>query len=96
MELFVFARFHTLEGKHDEALEALSQVIPPTRDEPGCLSIHAFRSIRDARLFFIHSRWQSEQAFDAHAQLPHTVQFLKRMQTLIDHALDVTRTEQIG
>lgn len=96
MELFVFLRFHTLEGKDDEALKALSQVIPPTRDEPGCLGIHAYRSIRDVRLFFIHSRWKSEQAFESHARLPHTVQFLKRIETLIDHALDVTRTEQIG
>lgn len=96
MELFVFARFHTFEGREDEAVEALGHVIGPTRDEPGCLSIHAFRSIRDARLFFIHSRWQSEEAFDSHAQLPHTVQFLKRIEALIDHALDLTRTEQIG
>lgn len=31
-----------------------------------------------------------------HAGLPHTVRFLERVQPLIDHPLDVTRTGQIG
>jgi quinol monooxygenase YgiN len=31
-----------------------------------------FRSIRDPRLFYIHSRWVDEAAFDTHAGLPHT------------------------
>jgi len=35
-------------------------VVAPSRAEPGCLDIHAFRSTRDARLFYIHSRWKDE------------------------------------
>ena len=66
------------------------------REEPGCLGIHAFRSRRDPRLFYIHSRWKDEAAFDHHAGLPHTVRFVEQVTRLIDHALDVTRSEQIG
>jgi quinol monooxygenase YgiN len=50
--------------------------------------------VRDPRLFYIHSRWKDEAAFDLHAELPHTVRFLARARPLIDHALDVTRTER--
>ena len=73
-----------------------SDVLAPSREEPGCLSIHAFRSIRDPPLFYIHSRWTDEEAFDIHASLPHTVRFIERVEPLIDHPLDVTRAELIG
>ena len=96
MELFIFARFHARAGNEGAVAEALHDTVAPTREEPGCLSIHAFRSVRDPQLFYIHSRWKDEAAFDSHAGLPHTVRFIERVGPLIDHPLDVTRTERIG
>jgi quinol monooxygenase YgiN len=92
MELFIFARFHAREGKQDAVETALREEIPQARDEPGCLTINAYRSAHDPRLFFIHSRWTDEKAFDAHAEMPHTSHFIRRIEPLIDHALDVNRT----
>ena len=92
MELFIFARFHAREGHEDAVADAIRDVGHPTREEPGCLAITAYRSTVDQRLFYIHSRWTDEAAFELHAKLPHTVRFLERVQTLIDHPLDVNRT----
>jgi quinol monooxygenase YgiN len=91
MELFIFGRFHAREGHEDALAAALRDVVPPSRAEAGCVAISAFRSTRDPRLFYIHSRWVDEAAFDLHAGLPHTLHFLERAQALIDHPLDVTR-----
>lgn len=96
MELFIFARFHAAAGNENAVAEALDAVVRPSREEPGCLSINAFRSIRDPGLFYIHSRWRNEDAFEIHAKLPHTVRFIERIQPLVDHPLDVTRAELIG
>ena len=96
MELFIFARFHARPGQEDAVAEALRDVLGPSREEEGCQSIQAFRSIRDPGLFYIHSRWTNEAAFDLHAQLPHTVRFIERVEPLIDHPLDVTRAELAG
>jgi quinol monooxygenase YgiN len=96
MELFIFARFHASEGKEMAVAAALRDVVGPSREETGCLAIDAYRSIRDPRLFYINSRWTDEEAFETHAKLPHTVRFLKEVQTLIDHPLDVTRARPIG
>jgi len=96
MGLFIFARFHARPGNEGAVAEALLDILAPSREEPGCLSIHAFRSIRDPQLFYIHSRWNDEAAFEDHAGLPHTVRFLERVEPLIDHPLDVTRAERIG
>jgi quinol monooxygenase YgiN len=96
MELFVFARFHAREDQQGAVAAALREVVPPTRAEPGCSKIAAYRSTRDPRLFYIHSRWADEPAFDRHAELSHTLRFLERVQPLIDHPLDVTRCRPIA
>src|SRR5512147_2030188 len=96
MELFLFARFHARAGSENAVAKVLGDILAPSREEPGCLSIHAFRSIRDPLLFYIHSRWKDEAAFDRHAGLPHTLQFVERLESLIDHPLDVTRAGRIG
>lgn len=92
MKLFIFARFHARAGHEEKIAAAMREMLPPVRAESGCLGIDVFRSTRDPRLFFIHSRWVDEAAFDLHATLPHTLHFLASVEPLIDHELDVTRT----
>ena len=75
MDLFIFAPFHARAGSED----ALAGAVLDTVKEPGCLSIHAFRSVRDPRLVYIHSRWRDEAAVDYHAGLPHTVRVIERV-----------------
>ena len=96
MELFIFGRFQARPGDEHAVEEALHDVVGPSRAEAGCMSIQAFRSTRDPRLFYIHSRWVDEAAFEHHATLPHTVRFIERVQALIDHPLDVTRATLLG
>jgi quinol monooxygenase YgiN len=96
VDQYVFVRLHAREGKEAGVEEALRDVTGPSREEPGCLSFHTFRSMRDRRLFYIHSRWVDEAAFQTHAELPHTVRFLKRVDALLDQPRDVTRTEMLA
>lgn len=95
-ELAVFARFHARPGQAPAVAAAIAEVVPPTRAETGCLAIAAFVSVADPDLFFIHSRWVDEAAFDAHAALAHTVRFLAKVTPLIDHPLDVNRTRALS
>lgn len=96
MELFVFARFHAREGQEAAVRVALRTQVAFARTEPGCLMIGAYDSVRDQRLFYIHSRWTDEAAFSVHAKLPNTIRFVERLEALIDHPFDVTRAEAIG
>ena len=96
MELFIFARFHVRTGNEAVAASVLREQTAGVREEPGCLAIQAYRSIRDPLLFYIHSRWTDEAAFEMHADLPRTARFVERMQTLIDHPFEATRTEPLA
>ena len=84
MEQYTFVRLHAREGEESAVEEA------------GCLSFHTFRSMRNRRLFYIHSRWVDEAAFQAHAGLPHTIRFIQCVEPLIDNPLDVTRAQRIS
>jgi quinol monooxygenase YgiN len=92
-ELFVFTRCYAQQGLQHSMAATIQAVLGPTRQEPGCLMIEAFGSTRDERLFYIHSRWKDESAFDNHLQLPHTIRFLEAIQASIDQPMDVTRAE---
>jgi quinol monooxygenase YgiN len=95
-EQFVFVRLHAREGEEKAVEEALREVTEPSREEPGCLSFHVFRSVRNPRLFYIHSRWMDEAAFRKHAVLAHTERFLEKVDVLLDQPREVTRTEMIA
>jgi quinol monooxygenase YgiN len=95
VEQFVFVRLHAREDEEKEVEEALREVMEPSREEPGCLSFHLFRSVRDSRLFYIHSRWADEAAFQKHGVLAHTERFLKKVDALLDQPREVARTEMI-
>ena len=91
MEIFIFARFQARPGAEAAVEEALREVVPPSCAETGCLNIHAFRSIRDPQVFYIHSRWKDEAGFDTHAKLPHTVRFVERVEPLLEHTVAAER-----
>jgi quinol monooxygenase YgiN len=93
MELFIFGRFHAQAGSEDALSEAMRKVVIATREEAGCLEVHGFRSVRDSRLFYLHSHWVDEASFEKHAKLPHTVEFLQQVESLLDHPRDVSRTQ---
>jgi len=92
MPLYIFTRFHAKPGCEPAVEQALKEVVEASRAEAGCLAIHAFRSIRDDRLFYVHSRWPDEAAFDRHAELSHTVSFIDEVTPLIDHPVHAVRT----
>lgn len=89
---YIFARFHAQSGNEAAVAASIREVLAPTRNEAGCIKAHGFRSVRDARLYYIHSRWRDGAAFEFHRTLPHTLRFIERVTTLIDHELDVART----
>jgi len=93
--LFVFIKLRSIEGNEDEILRALARVVGASRSEAGCIGIDAFRSPTDPRSFFIHSVWKDADAFDRHAEMPHTVEFMNTVDRLLESPREVTRTRKI-
>jgi len=96
LELNNFARFHAREGEEETIAALLRAQLAPVRAEPGCVAMEVFQARRDPRLFYLHSRWIDEAAFEVHAALPGTDRFIEKMEKLIDHPFDSTRTRALS
>lgn len=96
MPLHTFVRFEPVPGKENLLREELKLVVEPTRAEPGCIRIHLYEALREPLVFYIHSEWVDEAAFDDHPQLPHMTRFLGLVQELTTHPVKGIRTKQIG
>jgi len=96
VEQYTFVRFLARAGEENAVEQAIREVMVPTRAEPGCISIHLFRSVREPRLFYIHSKWADAEVFQKHAELPHTKRFLERVDKLLEEPRQVARTQMIG
>lgn len=91
-----FVRFEPLAGMEAAFRTALLKVVELTQAEPGCLGIYACESIGEPVTFAIHSEWVDEAAFELHAGLPHTVQFLRAAEKLLPRPVEGLRTRQIS
>jgi len=96
MPVHFVVRFEPRPGKAAAFREELLRVVGPTRAETGCLAIHVFESLREPVLFAIHSEWADEAAFELHAQLAHTVQFLAAAKELLTHPVEGLRSREIA
>ncbi len=95
MSLHFFVRFEPVRGREREFREELLRTIEPSRAEPGCAAMHVFASIHAPLTFAIHSEWVDEAAFEVHAQLPHTLRFLRAAERLLTHPVQGLRTREI-
>jgi quinol monooxygenase YgiN len=89
-------RFQPLPGMEAAFREEVLRVNKPSREEPGCLRIDVFESVREPIEFAIYSEWADEAAFDLHAALPHTVAFIAAAEKLLTHPIKGLRLRQIG
>jgi len=96
MPLYIFARFEPLPGKEPQLRGELARILEPTRAEPGCVRIHIYESTRGPLVYFIHSEWIDEAAFDAHAELPHTRRFVGAVVDLMANPFQAVRSKRIG
>lgn len=96
MSVHFLAQFEPKPGKEHEFRDELLKVVDPSRAEAGCVALHVFESLKEPPRFAIHSEWVDEPAFEYHAQLPHTLRFLRAAEELLTQDVRGLRTRQIG
>src|SRR5258708_32322567 len=93
--VYVFGKFVVLGGKEGAVEAALGEGVRATRAEAGCLEVHGYRGVRNARLYYLHSRWKDVETFELRAKLPHTEKFLEQVEKLLAEPRDVKRCVRI-
>ena len=96
MSVHFIVTFEPRPGKEAAFRQELLRVNGPSREEPGCIYLHVFESLRQPTYFAIHSEWVDENAFEQHAQLPHTMRFVEAAKDLLTHPIQGLRSRHIA
>lgn len=94
--LTVVATFQARPGKEAELRAALTGLLAPTRQEPGCLNYDCHQATDDPAKFLFHENWTSRAHLDAHLQSAHVQAVLPRMGELCVAPPQITLWERLG
>lgn len=84
------------EGKMEEAIEILKEVVPKVRDtEPGTLAYipHAVKGQKNKNLIIFYEKYEDKAAFDQHsANLPEN---FEKLFPLLEGGMDIKTLTEI-
>jgi quinol monooxygenase YgiN len=67
----VVSTFRAHEGKVQQTVAVLTELVERAHDEPGCLTYALHRDPTDPRTMVIVGRWTSKIALESHFQQPY-------------------------
>lgn len=94
--LTCIARLTARPGQRDALAQALTALLAPTRDEPGCLDYVLFEQSDQPGSFYMREAFQDEAAFQAHLAAPYFQAFAARLDELLAQPLEVVRLSRVG
>jgi len=92
----VVATLKARPGQEAALRQALLALIPPTRQEPGCLNYDLHVAAEQPAVFMFHENWESKGDLDAHLQKPHLTAFLARANDLLAEPPQITLWQKIA
>lgn len=83
MAITITAILKAHPGKEDELRQVLDEVIPPSRQEEGCLTYVLHESIDAPGTFVFYEKYRDETALNAHINSSHYQAYRKAAETLL-------------
>ncbi len=65
--------------------EEILKLIPITRAENGCINYHLFEDNNDASRFVLQENWESHEAWQAHMNNDHMLNYVKATQDAVEN-----------
>jgi quinol monooxygenase YgiN len=77
MAIVLSVVFHAAPGREEDLEHQLKALVPPTREEAGCLQYELSKSTEQEGTFHLYEKFADQAALDAHVAMPHFQAFLK-------------------
>jgi quinol monooxygenase YgiN len=75
MAYVVTIKWTARRGEADAVAEAIDNLIPPTRAEPGVLLYQPHRDPHNDHVFFFYEQYVDEAAFRTHLTSEHAIEY---------------------
>jgi quinol monooxygenase YgiN len=92
----VIALIRAKPGKEAALKEELLALIPPTRQEQGCLAYELHQDQENPARFVFYERWADKSRIDAHLRQPHLQALVAKADTLLGEPLQLIFADKIG
>lgn len=91
--LFLVAKITPKADYFQVAKQAIIDIIPQTRNEPGCIE---FTLLEDnVGSLFLYEQWTNEQALQQHYEMPYTRQVFQRYQSWLAQQPEITKLTKV-
>jgi quinol monooxygenase YgiN len=93
--LTVVAWVRAASGSEDAVREALLSIVPPTREEEGCIEYNLHAVNDDPGLFYFVEQWRSGEDLDIHLASAHVRESIDAVEGRIEQ-IDIKRMTRIA
>jgi quinol monooxygenase YgiN len=95
-EVSIFAMLTAQKGKETALRDILTQLVPPTKAEPGCLRYMLHESPNLPGTFNFFEIYKDQAAADAHVNSPYLAAALKKAEPLLSNPPNIIMTKLIA
>lgn len=67
----IVAQFFIQEGKLEEALKVITELVEKTRQEAGCIKYEVYQDDKDSNHLILLEEWESQAILDKHSASDH-------------------------
>jgi len=94
--LAVVAKIKVKEGKADELVQLLKDILPSVKKEEGTLYYTVNRDRTDPNLVVVIEKYKDDEAFQAHSTTPYLAELFGKAQPLVEGDMELSMMDEIG
>ncbi|MFP4257226.1 MAG: putative quinol monooxygenase [Desulfobacterales bacterium] len=91
----VIAKLHVQEGKRDEALDAVKELMAEVAKEEGTLFYSVNVNEKDPNTLVMIERYSDREALDAHGSTPHFKNFMEKAGKFLAGRPEITAYDEL-
>lgn len=92
----VFAELKAASGEEEKLRLAFQKLIPPTREEAGCIAYRISQSVQDPCLFKAFEIFKNKEAFESHLASDHFAILQREAAEILDAEPIIEVCEEIA
>jgi quinol monooxygenase YgiN len=94
--LAVVAKIGVKEGKADELVQLLKDILPSVKKEEGTLYYTVNRDRTDPNVVVVIEKYKDDAAFQAHSTTPYLAELFGKAQPLVEGDMELTMLDEIA
>ena len=92
----VIAKIGAKEGKADELVQLIKDILPSVKKEEGTLYYTVNRDRSDPNLVVVVEKYKDDEAFQAHSSTPHLAELFGKAQPLLKGDMELMMMDEIA